>query len=198
MAITATDMKTAARDLAATVVAGGDLSRIGQVEAAIWSDEDKDSLKAKVAGSILQLKDGTFAVVPTRRAVVQSGGVYKLSVKVCSGAAEEKTADWLSDNVKGAWLGILVVDGAPGGHAKLKCGAEAATMTPVFSAGAGGVAKVKVSVAGNAAVEKATAEALQMLGLGSRMQPWAGGVAGAELRRGGDLPDAAAIASATV
>ena len=50
MAITATDMKTAARDLAATVVAGGDLSRIGQVEAAIWSDEDKDSLKAKVAG----------------------------------------------------------------------------------------------------------------------------------------------------
>eukprot|EP00966_Prymnesium_polylepis_P251425 5812976-Prymnesium_polylepis.2 len=37
-----------------------------------------------------------------------------------------------------------------------------------------------------------------MLGLGSRMQPWAGGVAGAELRRGGDLPEAAAIASATV
>eukprot|EP00966_Prymnesium_polylepis_P060627 1406978-Prymnesium_polylepis.1 len=74
MAITATDMKTAARGLAATVVAGGDLSRIGQVEAAVWSDEDKDSLKAKIAGSILQLKDGTFAVVPTRRAVVQSGG----------------------------------------------------------------------------------------------------------------------------
>eukprot|EP00966_Prymnesium_polylepis_P123085 2845899-Prymnesium_polylepis.1 len=190
-------MYTAVRDLAAAVVAGGDLSRIGQVEAGIWDEDDKVALKAKIAGLILLLKDDSYAVVPTRRAVVQSGESLRLSVKVGSGPAEAKTVDWLTDNVKGAWLGVLHMDGTPGTHAKLACGSETASMTPVLTAGTG-VTKVKVSVAGNGAVEKAVGEALDMLGLRSKMKAWAGGMVGAELRRGGDLPDDAAVAAAKV
>ena len=126
MTVTTKDMFTAVRDLAAAVVAGGDLSRIGLVEAGIWEEDDKAALKVKIAGSILLLKDDSYAVLPTRRAVVHSGESLRLSVKVGSRPAEEKTVVWLNDNVKGAWLGVLYMDGTPGARAKLTCGSETA------------------------------------------------------------------------
>ena len=70
-------------------------------------------------------------------------------------------------------------------------------MTPVLAASTG-VTKVKVSVAGNDAVEKAMGDALDMLGLRSELKAWAGGMVGAELRRCGDMPDDAAVAAAKV
>ena len=61
MTVTTKDMFTAVRDLAAAVVAGGDLSRIGLVEAGIWEEDDKAALKVKIAGSILLLKDDRYS-----------------------------------------------------------------------------------------------------------------------------------------
>ena len=94
MTVMTTDIRTAVRGVAAAVVKDGDLSRIGQVEAGIWDTDDKGALKAKIAGSLLLLKDDRYAVVPTRRAVIRSGDAFRLSVRTGTGPAEEKAADW--------------------------------------------------------------------------------------------------------
>eukprot|EP00966_Prymnesium_polylepis_P095375 2209384-Prymnesium_polylepis.1 len=59
-----------------------------------------------------------------------------------------------------------------------------ATLAPVFGSS---ISKVTVTVNGATAAEKDVAAALSMLGLDSKFRPWAGGVAGLELRASRDL-----------
>ena len=100
------------RAVAAAALAEGELGSDRRAVAAVW-DTEVGALKTAIKGSLLQLKDGTWAYVGFQRALVEkeSGPV----LVICSGGTgKEVSGDWLATNVKGALLGVLCISGASG------------------------------------------------------------------------------------
>ena len=118
MATTTKDITTATRDVVTTVLEDGGLDSVGTILSGIW-ECDKETLKESIKGSLLLLNSGEYAVVPGRTALVARGDGHVLRVREGSGAAHEKDGAWLDASVKGAWLGVLIVDDQPGAASKL-------------------------------------------------------------------------------
>ena len=144
MATMTKDISAATRDVAKAVLKDGVLDAVGTVEPGVL-DMEQGSLKEALRHSLLLMKDGSYAVVPGRRAVVERSGKIYVSVRDGDGAAQEKDSDWLDLNVKTAWLGILSGEGNAGAQAKLRYNGLAASVAPVFATP---IAKLAVSADG--------------------------------------------------
>ena len=192
MATMTKDISAATRDVAKAVLKDGVLDAVGTVEPGVL-DMEQGSLKEALRHSLLLMKDGSYAVVPGRRAVVERSGKIYVSVRDGDGAAQERDNDWLDSNVKTAWLVILSGEGNAGAQAKLRYNGLAASVAPVFATP---IAKLAVSADGGQPVEKGIAEALDMLGLSGNGRAWQGGEAELQFRTG--LPGATAVAAYTL
>jgi len=192
MTITTKDIVTATRDVATAVVKGGALDAVGAIQLAVL-DMEKESLKEALRQSLLLLQDGSWAMVPGRRAVVERSGKLYISVRDGDGAAQERDTDWLDQNVKTAWLGILAGEGNAGAQAKLSYNGMPASATPVI---ASPIAKLAVSANGGPPVEKSIQQALDMLELGDKGRAWQGGTEELQIRSG--LPGTVAVSAHTL
>ena len=99
-----------ANNVASLVLAPGALANIKRVHPPVWS-ASIDTLKATLPGSILLLKDGSWAVIPNSRAVqVSASKEVKVRVKIGSDAASTRDADWFNANVESAWVAVCSDD----------------------------------------------------------------------------------------
>ena len=181
------------RTVAAAALADGELGSDRRAVAAVW-DTEVGALKTAIKGSLLQLKDGTWAYVGFQRALVEkeSGPV----LVICSGGTgKEVSGDWLATNVKGALLGVLCISGASGQQSKLTYRSVPASVAPYTEGG--GFKELSVNVNGNVTV-KPIDDALSMLGLAEKLQPWGGGEQPLVLRTTPPLPSASDVAAARV
>ena len=112
-----TTMQEKVRTAAATALAPGELDTGLQKKKAIW-EADHTALKSSIKGSLLKMKDGSWAWVGLTRAIVEKDTGPVLVVQTV-GSGKEQSADWLSGHVESALLGVLCVGGGSGAHAKL-------------------------------------------------------------------------------
>ena len=138
-----------ANNVASLVLAPGALANIKRVHPPVWS-ANIDTLKATLPGTILLLKDGSWAVIPNSRAVqvVAATKEVKVRVKVGSDAATTRDADWFKEKVKSAWVAVCSDDSHVGTHGKLTYESMPAQMQAVLDAST--FTKVSVSVNGAA------------------------------------------------
>ena len=102
--------------VAAAALADGELDGGRRATNAIWATEI-GALKSAIKGSLLKLKDGTWAYVGLKRALVEKEAGPVLVVST-GATGKEVNGDWLSANVESALLGVLCVSGAAGQRSK--------------------------------------------------------------------------------
>ena len=94
-------------------------------------ESDMTAIKRQVPGSLLEKKDGSWAVVAIRRGVIDKSPIV-ISVIEDDGSARERSAEWLNDNVKSVYPGVMAWDGAAGAASKLQVAGVPATFAPVI------------------------------------------------------------------
>ena len=75
--------------------------------APLWSAEDAEGMKKRLQGTLLELKDGTFAGIPIARSVVGGEGRPPRCVVNQLDKGTEREEAWFIDNVVRAWPGVL-------------------------------------------------------------------------------------------
>jgi len=164
-------------------------------------DNDTAVLQQMLPGSLLQLIDDSFAIVPMRRATVtRSGQPLKASVvAVVDGPATEQSEVWLNANVRNIYMGVLTVGARGGSKAATIVVHGLRTVVEVASDPADDTATdithLKLTTQGAAATLVPMAAGLTTLGLVPTA--WAGGQGPVVLRVGHGLPGIATLASAT-
>ena len=179
--------------VAVTALAPGELEGGRRAKPAIW-DTDTASLKVSIKGTLLKMKDESWSWVGLQRGLVEKDTGPVLVVQTVGGG-KEQGGDWLQQNVDSALLGVLCVSGAAGANAKLTYQNMPASIMPVTSGDS--FKELSVIVDGVTTV-KPIAEALSMLGLMEKMQPWGGGDTPLVLRLAPPLPTAADISAARI
>ena len=186
-------VKEKVKAVAATALAPGELDGGRRAKPAIW-DNDTAALKVSIKCSLLKMKDGTWAWVGAQRALVEKDTGPVLVMQTV-GPGKEQSGDWLKRHVESALMGVLCIGGAAGGNAKLSYQGMPVSVMPVTE----GESFKELSVVVNgASTVKPIGEALAMLGLTDRMEPWSGGDVPLALRQSPPLPSGEEIAAARV
>ncbi|KAL3931100.1 MAG: hypothetical protein SGPRY_001267 [Prymnesium sp.] len=128
-------------------------------------------LNGQLKGSLLLLKSGAWAVVPSTDAVISEAHPSRFRVMVKDGAGEAVARDekWLASNVSAIVKGVLKYDGAQSkGPSDPLCNATRVHVEPV---NATPISQLEVTMPDQTVV-KTPEEALEMLGLQDELQPW--------------------------
>ena len=163
----------------------------GTTEGPVW--EEKEALKDALKGSLILLKNGSFAFVPTGISIkTRSGGTVVMFVRDSKDASKERDEVWLSQNVEKVWLGICTIDGSRGAFAdSLKFqGGMPATLEPIPESP---TSNCWISVAGGDRTKKPLSGAIlaDCLGLTGTGRMWAGGEPPSTWKQGAGLSKAA-------
>ena len=171
-------LRESAEKAAAAAAANG--VDIGGTQQPGVMEMELSDIQRQVPGSLLKMTDDSFAVVPAKRGVIAKSGGEKVAVSVATdnGPATQKEQEWLSANVKSAWLGMLAFEGGGGAGANAKHAAAGVpvSITPEM---ASAITKLKLVIGGVAGAPKPIDEALATTGLvlaaGAEERAWGGG-----------------------
>ena len=160
-------------------------------------------MKAALPGTILQLQDDSWAIIPVLRAVSAEGDPAVPAISVISeagGTATKRYEAWANgaSGIKAACVGVLTVGdkkGKQAGAVRAAGGLPASIelVADPDAVGAKPLTHARLVVSGMAALAPVTVQ-VALTALGLELEPWAGGDREAALHSGGGLPDDAEVA----
>ena len=121
-------------DKACSMVVNPGHNPLGEEQQPIM-EADHSQLDRYLKGSLLQLKDGRWAVIPVKRAAIarQDDRGVRITVIESTTVANQRDKDWLNTNIDKVWPGVLAWDGGGGANAKLRVGDVAASFAPLLA-----------------------------------------------------------------